>query len=372
MVALTIAALDEAGPAPPPRRRRGRLALPRAARARSSVPEERHLPLLECLSRRDLVGLEMRVAALGPGRRASASCSCGCPSCAAGPRCSSAPTGRRGRVEGLRGAARAAGRARRGRPRDLRPRPGARAGLLHRRGVRGLRPGGGVRARRRRALRRPARPLRPRAAGLRRGARRAARAPGPGGRGGARDERRLTIAVPRGALFDGHARPARRARHRHRRGALERPQAAVRRRRHRDDAALATCRPTSSTARPTSASPARTCCSSRRQRNVYELLDLGFGRCRMVVAAREGGDPIGDALRRLGRVRIATKYPRIAAAPLRRHRPPGGDRGGEGLGRAGAAHRPGRRHRGPHRHRPHARRRTACAWSRRSGSARRG
>ena len=34
----------------------------------------------------------------------------------------------------------------------------------------------------------------------------------------------------------------------------------------------------------------------------------------MVVAAREGGDPIADALRRLGRVRIATKYPRIAAA----------------------------------------------------------
>jgi ATP phosphoribosyltransferase len=49
------------------------------------------------------------------------------------------------------------------------------------------------------------------------------------------------------------------------------------------------------------------------QRNVYELLDLGYGTCRMVVAAREGGDPIGDALRRLGRVRIATKYPRVAA-----------------------------------------------------------
>ena len=48
-------------------------------------------------------------------------------------------------------------------------------------------------------------------------------------------------------------------------------------------------------------------------RNVYELLDLGYGQCRMVVAAREGGDPIGDALRRLGRVRIATKYPRVAA-----------------------------------------------------------
>ncbi|HLM08720.1 MAG TPA: ATP phosphoribosyltransferase [Thermoleophilaceae bacterium] len=47
-------------------------------------------------------------------------------------------------------------------------------------------------------------------------------------------------------------------------------------------------------------------------RKVYELLDLGFGRCTMVVAAPEGGDPIGDALRRLGRVRIATKYPRVA------------------------------------------------------------
>jgi len=49
------------------------------------------------------------------------------------------------------------------------------------------------------------------------------------------------------------------------------------------------------------------------ERKVYELLDLEYGRCRMVVAAREGGDPIADALRRLGRVRIATKYPRVAA-----------------------------------------------------------
>lgn len=48
-------------------------------------------------------------------------------------------------------------------------------------------------------------------------------------------------------------------------------------------------------------------------RKVYELLDLGFGRCDMVVAARTDGDPIEGALRRLGRVRIATKYPRIAA-----------------------------------------------------------
>jgi ATP phosphoribosyltransferase len=48
------------------------------------------------------------------------------------------------------------------------------------------------------------------------------------------------------------------------------------------------------------------------EREVYELLDLGFGRCTMVVAAREGDDALGESLRRLGSVRIATKYPRIA------------------------------------------------------------
>jgi ATP phosphoribosyltransferase len=48
------------------------------------------------------------------------------------------------------------------------------------------------------------------------------------------------------------------------------------------------------------------------EREVYELLDLGFGRCRMVVAAREGDDALGESLRRLGSVRIATKYPRVA------------------------------------------------------------
>ena len=48
------------------------------------------------------------------------------------------------------------------------------------------------------------------------------------------------------------------------------------------------------------------------ERDVYELLDLGFGGCRMIVAAQAGGDAVGESLRRLGRVRIATKYPRIA------------------------------------------------------------
>jgi ATP phosphoribosyltransferase len=47
-------------------------------------------------------------------------------------------------------------------------------------------------------------------------------------------------------------------------------------------------------------------------RVVYELLDLGFGRCRMVLAARAGSDRLGEAQRRLGMIRIATKYPRIA------------------------------------------------------------
>ena len=48
------------------------------------------------------------------------------------------------------------------------------------------------------------------------------------------------------------------------------------------------------------------------ERDLYELADLGFGRCRMVVASEAGDDPAADALRRLGVVRIATKYPRIA------------------------------------------------------------
>jgi len=50
------------------------------------------------------------------------------------------------------------------------------------------------------------------------------------------------------------------------------------------------------------------------ERSVFELLDLGFGRCRMVLASEEGDpDPAAEALRHLGVVRVATKYPRIAA-----------------------------------------------------------
>lgn len=47
-------------------------------------------------------------------------------------------------------------------------------------------------------------------------------------------------------------------------------------------------------------------------RMVYELLDLGYGRCRMVLAGRTGDQSLGESERRLGMMRIATKYPRIA------------------------------------------------------------
>ncbi len=47
-------------------------------------------------------------------------------------------------------------------------------------------------------------------------------------------------------------------------------------------------------------------------RPVYELLDLGFGRCRMVLAGRKGSDRLSESARSLGTMRIATKYPRIA------------------------------------------------------------
>ena len=63
VVALTIAALDAAGL----RRHRvgvGDGSLYRTLLHSAGVPEEEHVPMLECLSRRDLVGLEMRIAAV--------------------------------------------------------------------------------------------------------------------------------------------------------------------------------------------------------------------------------------------------------------------------------------------------------------------
>jgi ATP phosphoribosyltransferase len=56
--------------------------------------------------------------------------------------------------------------------------------------------------------------------------------------------------------------------------------------------------------------------SGEHGRDVYELLDLGFGRCTMVMASKSGADPALESLRRLGVMRVATKYPRITARYL--------------------------------------------------------
>ncbi len=44
-------------------------------------------------------------------------------------------------------------------------------------------------------------------------------------------------------------------------------------------------------------------------RNIYEVLDLGFGKCRMCVCGPESAK---ELLERRELIRVATKYPRIA------------------------------------------------------------
>ena len=46
-------------------------------------------------------------------------------------------------------------------------------------------------------------------------------------------------------------------------------------------------------------------------KNVYEVLDLGIGRCRMVFATPAGVDRSMESLRHLGTFRVATKYPNV-------------------------------------------------------------
>jgi len=58
--------------------------------------------------------------------------------------------------------------------------------------------------------------------------------------------------------------------------------------------------------------------AEQAERAVYELADLGYGRCVMVVAGVAGEDLAAEALRRLGVVRVATKYPRVAARHFER------------------------------------------------------
>ena len=52
--------------------------------------------------------------------------------------------------------------------------------------------------------------------------------------------------------------------------------------------------------------------TEQADREVYELLDLGYGRCVMVLATQSGEDRTAEALRRLGVVRVATKYYKTA------------------------------------------------------------
>jgi ATP phosphoribosyltransferase len=122
----------------------------------------------------------------------------------------------------------------------------------------------------------------------------------------------LTIAVPRGALFEGTLDLL---------DGLGVDTAEVRSNERRllfEEAGLVTMRPSDV---PTYVEhgaadigiTGKDVLMEQDQREVYELLDLGFGRCRMVVAARAGEDALARSLRRLGRVRVATKYPRVAA-----------------------------------------------------------
>jgi ATP phosphoribosyltransferase len=53
--------------------------------------------------------------------------------------------------------------------------------------------------------------------------------------------------------------------------------------------------------------------AEQSDRVFYEILDLGYGACRMVVAAPAGDEQGAEHERRLGSIRVATKYPRTAA-----------------------------------------------------------
>ena len=49
-------------------------------------------------------------------------------------------------------------------------------------------------------------------------------------------------------------------------------------------------------------------------REVVEILDIGIGACRMVLAAREGDPGPVEHERKLGMMRVATKYPNVTNA----------------------------------------------------------
>jgi ATP phosphoribosyltransferase len=124
----------------------------------------------------------------------------------------------------------------------------------------------------------------------------------------------LTVAVPRGALFGDTLDALDRL------GIETREVRASDRRLLFGDAGIVTMRP-SDVPTYVEAGAAdigitgKDVLMEQSERSVFELLDLGYGRCRMILASVEGEpDPAGEALRRLGVMRVATKYPRTAAA----------------------------------------------------------
>ena len=88
-------------------------------------------------------------------------------------------------------------------------------------------------------------------------------------------------------------------------------------------------------------------------RQVYELLDLGYGRCTMVLAGKAGEDTADGVAAPAGGDARRHQVPARGRPPHGGDRPPGRDRRGQGLGRARAADGPGRGDRRPHRHRHH-------------------
>ena len=122
----------------------------------------------------------------------------------------------------------------------------------------------------------------------------------------------LRIAVPRGALFEGTLDLLDRL------GLDTREVRANNRRLLFDEVGLVTMRP-SDVPTYVEAGAAdlgitgKDVLMEHSEQEVYELADLGYGECRMVLASAAGEDRAAEALRRLGVVRIATKYPRVAA-----------------------------------------------------------
>jgi ATP phosphoribosyltransferase len=122
----------------------------------------------------------------------------------------------------------------------------------------------------------------------------------------------LRVAVPRGALFEGSLDLLDRL------GMDTGPVRANDRRLLFDELGIVTMRP-SDVPTYVEAGAAdigitgKDVLLEQSEREVYELVDLGYGRCTMVLASAAGEDRAAEALRRLGVMRIATKYPRLAS-----------------------------------------------------------